>query len=188
MRYLAPLPTPQQNQQEKFPALGGSGPSNAGPSRATVGTRSTPWSGSSVAPSSLRSQASVVASSSPAPGSLTRKGVAARKQPPPPKLSSALFPELPSAATTRVKPQVRGNVSLQNILGSSGPPAVAAWGSGNTSASGGANVGSGGGGSDGTQQETAESAETPAPAPVGKGKKGKGKQKQTLFTLGAFPT
>ncbi|KAF5330528.1 hypothetical protein D9619_005186 [Psilocybe cf. subviscida] len=188
MRYLTPLPAPQQQtQQEKFPALGGagSGPSTttAGPSRSSGGgTRSTPWSGSSAPPPTLRSQAAVVAaSSSPAPGSLTRKGVAARNQPPPPKLSSALFPELPSAATTRVKPQVRGNVSLQNILGSTGPPAVAAWGSGHAGASG-------GGGGDGTPQDTVDASETPAVAQGGKGKKGKGKQKQTLFTLGAFPS
>ncbi|KAG6874827.1 hypothetical protein C0992_006401 [Termitomyces sp. T32_za158] len=94
-------------------------------------------------------------------------------QAPPPKLSNALFPELPSSTPARVKAPVKGNVSLQNILGNPTPPAVSAWGGGlgpTTTA---------GEGEDGNNNEAPSS---------GKGKKGKGKQKQTLFTLGSFPT
>lgn len=94
-------------------------------------------------------------------------------QAPPPKLSNALFPELPSSAPARPKAPVKGNVSLQNILGNPTPPAVSAWGGGLSSSTA---VGEGGG----VSHNDAPSS--------GKGKKGKGKQKQTLFTLGSFPS
>ncbi|KAH9484495.1 E3 ubiquitin-protein ligase hel2 [Psilocybe cubensis] len=192
----APRPkllTPQTSQ-ERFPALGGGASTSGGAGAASSSQplapsfrqaqRTTPWSGSSVQPSTLRSQ------SNPGPTSVNMRvsKSAGSKQPPPPKLSSALFPELPSSANSRSKPQVSGNVSLKNILGSSGVPAVAAWSSG-----------SGGGAGPTTQTEGEGSAApgTNSAGPgdaattgggAGKGKKSKGKQKQTLFTLGSFPT
>ncbi|KAF5330607.1 hypothetical protein D9619_005193 [Psilocybe cf. subviscida] len=66
--HLTPLPTPQQTQQEKFPALGGGSSSSttAGPNHSTSGgARSNPWPGSSASTSSLHSQAAVITSSSP---------------------------------------------------------------------------------------------------------------------------
>ncbi|PPR02196.1 hypothetical protein CVT24_011423 [Panaeolus cyanescens] len=90
---------------------------------------------------------------------------------PAPQLSKALFPDLPSSSSSRSKPQVSGNVSLRNILGTSNAPSASAWG---------ASGDSGGQAS----EEVAESESTQA---GGAGKKKKGKQKQTLFTLGSFP-
>lgn len=172
--YLPPL----QPVQDKFPALGGPSTSavpQAAASSNRGGQRSTPWSGSSVAPPALRTQASIV-SSSPAAHSLARNNNSGggAKQPPPPKLSGSSFPELPTSSAARSKPQVKGNVSLKNILGSTGPPAVAAWGSGPAGVE---NVG-------GEESGTGDVGTTAQ----GKGKKSKGKQKQTLFTLGSFPT
>jgi hypothetical protein len=68
------------------------------------------------------------------------------------------------------KPQVKGNVSLKNILGTTGTPQGSAWGEG--------------GGGDFEGEVTLEAE--PAPQTTGKGKR-RGKQKQTLFTLGTFP-
>ena len=158
--------------QERFPPLRRTSPAPQPQPAASqpaqkfrnAAQRSTPWSASSVAPSSLRSQPST---------STTANKVNQRQSPP--KLSSALFPDLPSSSNVRAKPQVSGNVSLKNILGSTGPTVAAAWGAGS----------SGGGESAGQEAEITEAeAQTHT---TGKGKKGKGKQKQTLFTLGSFP-
>jgi hypothetical protein len=91
-------------------------------------------------------------------------------------LTSAAFPELPSAANSRAnRPQIGGNKSLQNILGAQSAPQVSAW-----EAGGGSNtVG------DGNEGVVEEGGDGEA-APVQTGKKKKQKQKQTLFTLGAF--
>ncbi|KAI0035050.1 hypothetical protein K488DRAFT_30207, partial [Vararia minispora EC-137] len=155
------------------------GPAPTLPSRRSA-TRNTAWSASAAA----ARPAPVIASVTPRPRP---------DAPPAPKLSSAAFPELPSAAP-RSKGAVRGNNgSLQKILGSSTPTA-SAWGGGS------AGVGVGGGGGGGGGSGSSSGAPAPAPAAeaeqdgaanvsVGGGKKrGKGKQKQTLFTLGSFPT
>ncbi|KAF8891405.1 hypothetical protein BD779DRAFT_1610673 [Infundibulicybe gibba] len=94
----------------------------------------------------------------------------------PPKLSNALFPELPTSNSARTKAPVSGNVSLRNIIGTTAPPAVA-WTSGPSAP---------------TLQPSStppaeEGDETTSGVTTGR-KKGKGKQKQTLFTLGTFPT
>ena len=125
----------------------------------------------------MRTQASVVSSSpGPALGAARKaaSGSGGSTQGPPPKLSHALFPDLPAPSTTRAKPQVKGNVSLRNILGTGGTPAVAAWGASSASTE--------------SSSQAAEGDTEADVAPAGKGKKGKGKQKQTLFTLGSFPT
>jgi hypothetical protein len=158
----APTPRPPDN----FPTL--AGPSQPSQPAHRQKQRTTPWaSGSST--SGFRP-----ATSAPAPA--IQKSTTAKKGPPPPSLTSAAFPELPSG-NPRVKPPISGNRSLRNIL-SETAPAVAAW------------KGNGSGGESGTQ--------TPDEADVvlrvaeetagGKGRKGKGKQKQTLFTLGSFPS
>ena len=79
-------------------------------------------------------------------------------------------------------PQVKGNVSLKNILGGSSAPAVAAWGGGG--GGGNSNADTPGGDSVAAVEGSGEGVQTGPKA----GKKGKGKQKQTLFTLGSFPT
>ncbi|KAG6811707.1 hypothetical protein H0H92_006164 [Tricholoma furcatifolium] len=177
--FAKPTPKPAV---ENFPTLASS--SGAGPSQTPFrqGQRSTPWSASGSSnppppPSSMSMPTPAQASSShltilpskPQPG---RSGPRA----PPPKLSNAAFPELPSSAPTRTKAPVKGNVSLQNILGNPTPPSVPAWSSGP-------------GASATESPAVAGSGEDSGGAPsAGKGKKGKGKQKQTLFTLGSFPT
>lgn len=102
-------------------------------------------------------------------------------------------------AASRTKPQVSGNVSLKNILGSTGGPAVSAWrqSSYNSSIMG---DGGGGGGLGNTavvlegQGEVRESpavsgdATATAVTTQTKGRKEKGKQKQTLFTIGSLVT
>ncbi|KAG6918844.1 hypothetical protein DXG01_011249 [Tephrocybe rancida] len=165
---------------DRFPALPSS---NTGPSHTPAhrqGPRSTPWSASGGGSSSgYRPPASMPTPAQASSTHLTMipdprasKPSSGRNTPqgPPPKLSNALFPELPSTAPARTKATVKGNVSLQNILGNPAPPSVPAWGSGATAAP----VEAGGdGGNDN-------------PSGSGKGKKGKGKAKQTLFTLGSF--
>ncbi|KAF8175993.1 hypothetical protein BJ912DRAFT_1146929 [Pholiota molesta] len=182
----APALPPPRPAVERFPVLGRASPAPAHhppPAvaqsfRGTGGPRSTPWSGSSAPPPALRTQPQPVVA---AP--VVRKAAAGGKQAPPPKLSSALFPELPSSAGARSKLQVSGNVSLRNILGTGGAPAVAAW-----------SAGPSGGGTSSSQAAAAEPeaeadvSAAPAATGNGKGKKSKGKQKQTLFTLGSFPT
>ncbi|KDR73781.1 hypothetical protein GALMADRAFT_251582 [Galerina marginata CBS 339.88] len=165
--------------QDRFPALAGSssGPAipAAAPALATPlyrqPQRTTPWSTSSAQPSVLRAQTTYQA-----PARLATPKQA------PPKLSNALFPELPTSSTARSKPQVSGNVSLKNILGTSSAPTVAAWGAGGNAPPGDAVQEN----ENEASEETSGAAATTAGA--GKGKKSKGKQKQTLFTLGSFPT
>lgn len=101
-----------------------------------------------------------------------------------PKLSSTLFPELPSSTASRgySKPQVSGNVSLKNILGNTTGAVVSAWQPPSSTGEPNDVV---------TVEEQGDDAHVPVGVPATvptKGKKGKGKQKQTLFTLGSFPT
>jgi hypothetical protein len=92
----------------------------------------------------------------------------------PPKLSDALFPELPTSTATRQRAQVSGNVSLKNVLGNPTPPA-AAW-----------QAGSADGNSSSLHPAAAPGTEDEGDAlPTTKSKKSKGKQKQTLFTFGS---
>ncbi|KAL4064806.1 hypothetical protein V8B97DRAFT_1875710 [Scleroderma yunnanense] len=97
---------------------------------------------------------------------------------PPPTLTSAAFPELPSSTTARMKPPVGGNQSLRNIRGDS-VPTGSAWTNDRHSTAGETAPGL-----LGEQMQTLTNSEEVG----GKGRKGKGKQKQTLFVLGAFPT
>ncbi|KAG5642923.1 hypothetical protein DXG03_001874 [Asterophora parasitica] len=180
---LAANQTHTSRPVDRFPALpSSSGPSNTAAHRGS-GQRNTPWSASSSGyrpsgPMPTPAQASSThltiipnpQSSQPSSGRNTPKQ-------PPPKLSNALFPELPTAASTRPKATVSGNVSLQKILGNPAPPVVPAWAAGGSNSNPGTPTGQAGEGGDGD-----------ASAAPGKGKKGKGKQKQTLFTLGSFPT
>jgi E3 ubiquitin-protein ligase ZNF598 len=97
--------------------------------------------------------------------------------PQPPKISNALFPELPSTSQTK-RPAVSGNNgSLQKIIGSNAPKTSAWAGGGNAATSG-----------ESAAEQTTTEQRLPANAAAGAKKKGKGKQKQTLFTLGTFPT
>lgn len=80
-------------------------------------------------------------------------------------------------------PQVKGNVSLKNILGASSGPAVAAWGTGG---GGGGNANANG--PEGDLAAPAEGVGEGVQTGPKAGKKAKGKQKQTLYTLGSFPT
>jgi len=146
------LPPPRP--QNRFPPL------SASPAARSAGQRSTPWTNSSVPPPTFRpSQTSSLSQS--------------RTTKAPPNLSSAQFPELPPSSAARTRLPVSGNVSLMNILGHSGTPAINVWG-GNSAASA-----SGG---------TSSTIETAADELVSGKNKKKGKQKQTLFTLGSFPT
>ncbi|KAG6852301.1 hypothetical protein C0991_001115 [Blastosporella zonata] len=166
---------------DRFPALS---TSNAGPSNAPAyrqGQRITPWSasgggsGSGYRPATSMPTPAQASSTHltmiPDPRASKSSSGRSTPQAPPPKLSNALFPELPSTAPARTKAQVKGNVSLQNILGNPTPPAVPAWGSGSAP-------------SPAVAESSGGNGEAPA---AGKGKKGKGKGKQTLFTLGSFP-
>lgn len=155
-----------------FPPLaaGSSAPAGRG-----QGQRNTPWAGSSVAAATSSGGAAVIRGPMSVPGPAARSG----KAPPPPNLSKAAFPELPSASGTRVpRAAVGGNKSLQNILGSTTPP-TPVWEK--TPANANANGA-------GPSAEPAASENVQENGSSGKGKKGKGKQKQTLFTLGSFPT
>ncbi|KAJ6462496.1 hypothetical protein C8R45DRAFT_911970 [Mycena sanguinolenta] len=170
----------------RFPALvPGAAPSS---SRAGgAGLRNTPWasgrgagtgfapSSSFVPPAHSASSASVTPFSTHMPTApATGPGKAL------PKLSNAMFPELPPSAAPRLKAPVSGNVSLRNILGTTGAPqGPGVWG---------ANSGAGSGAS--TGESTPNEPETEAGGGGGAGgkKKGKGKTKQTLFTLGTFPS
>lgn len=161
----APAPTPRP--PDNFPSL--AGPSQPFQPAHRQKQRTTPWaSGSST--SGFRPPTS-------APAPAIQKSTTVKKGPPPPSLTSAAFPELPSFGNPRVKPPISGNRSFRNIL-SETAPTVAAW------------TGNGSGGGSGTQTPDEpdvvlrEAEETAG----GKGKKGKGKQKQTLFTLGSFPS
>ncbi|KAI0345396.1 hypothetical protein BDW22DRAFT_1354324 [Trametopsis cervina] len=153
---------------DRFPPLQGTpAPAPAATSGFRQPQRTTPWSASSAAASS----------SSPAPvfrGPTSVPGPGANsKAKALPNLSKSAFPELPTAAASRVpKGAVGGNQSLRNILGNTTPPAPVWEG------------GKGSGPSTPANEVPPGEAESNG---AGK-KKGKGKQKQTLFTLGSFPT
>ncbi|KAF8077552.1 hypothetical protein FPV67DRAFT_40 [Lyophyllum atratum] len=170
-QYHAPRPV------DRFPALPAS---TAGPSQPAhrQGQRNTPWSASGSSgfrPAAGAMPTPAQASSThitviPNPQSSKPSSGRSTPQPPPPKLSNSLFPELPSSAPARHKAPVSGNVSLRNILGNPTPPTGTAWAAAGAQAA-----------------PAADSGDGTAAGP-GKGKKGKGKGKQTLFTLGSFPS
>ncbi|KAH6902714.1 hypothetical protein BKA70DRAFT_1304355 [Coprinopsis sp. MPI-PUGE-AT-0042] len=175
---------PQQKTSEAFPRLGGTSTSSgAAASSSSNGAaassqggyrppqRTTPWSATaSAAASGSRAPAPVGVGYSV---NMSKKVTGGKgPAPPPPKLSKSAFPDLPAASVQREKPQVKGNVSLKNILGTP-PPAAPAWGAGSDEP--------------GTTA-AAPGGDDAEPAESGGGKKKKGKQKQTLFTLGSFPT
>jgi hypothetical protein len=118
------------------------------------------------------------------------------RQTQPPTLSSAAFPELPTAHP-KAKPPVSGNASLRHILGDvAGPPATSVWRASGNGHSGGRGrgrgrgrvvVGAGAGGEVGVETPMRTAVQEQTEGKGGRGK-GKGKQKQTLFTLGSFPT
>ncbi|KAJ6563571.1 hypothetical protein DFH09DRAFT_1476168 [Mycena vulgaris] len=165
---------------QRFPALGpGPGPSSS--TGRGAGQRNTPWSasGAGYAPSSsfvpppANGRAPPVVT--PFSTNMPTAPVQGKGKGVPPKLSNALFPELPPSAGARLKAPVSGNVSLRNILGPAAAPGPGVWG-----------AGTGAGGSEPRE----EAVDTPGGAGGGGGgkKKGKGKGKQTLFTLGTFPS
>ncbi|KAG2052778.1 hypothetical protein BDR06DRAFT_982964 [Suillus hirtellus] len=156
--------TPIPRPPDSFPVL--TGPSQPQPAFRQQ-QRNTPWaSGSGSSSTGSRAPKSVQTP-------VIQQRAVAKKGPPPPSLTSAAFPVLPSSGNSRMKPLVSGNQSLRNILGETAPT-VAAWKSNGTAS----------GGSTPIPEEQNVAEETAS----GKGKKGKGKQKQTLFTLGSFPT
>ncbi|TFK22971.1 hypothetical protein FA15DRAFT_670975 [Coprinopsis marcescibilis] len=137
--------------------------------------RTTPWSASA---SGSRPATSTTSNK------ITVASVNVRQGPskPPPPLSKSAFPELPSGGNSKARPVVRGNVSLKNILGSTGVPSVSAWAGDENGGSPTEEVQGEGTGAD----EGDASANGGGGGGGGKSKK-KGKQKQTLFTLGSFP-
>ncbi|OAX34326.1 hypothetical protein K503DRAFT_724683 [Rhizopogon vinicolor AM-OR11-026] len=160
-------PTPTPRPPDNFPTL----PAPSQPAHRQK-QRNTPWASAS---SSSSTSGFRPPTSAPAPA--IQKNIAVKKGPPPPKLTSTAFPQLPSAGNSRVKPVVSGNQSLRFILGETAPT-VAAWTSNDT----------GGGSGTQTPDEAGVILREAEETGGGKGKKGKGKQKQTLFTLGSFPT
>ncbi|KAF9260823.1 hypothetical protein L218DRAFT_1002324 [Marasmius fiardii PR-910] len=182
-------PSPQQRPPDKFPPLRASATTTTpSTSRSSGNQRKTPWVSSTLTPpaSTPSPQPQQAIYSVPGPSASSLKN-----SKPPPQLTKAAFPELPSSTNARQKVPVSGNQSLRNILGiNSSVPATNAWGSGG--GGGGNNADPGNVGND-----NAEAGAADEPTLVvsgggggsgGKGKKGKGKQKQTLFTLGSFPT
>ncbi|KAK7038178.1 hypothetical protein R3P38DRAFT_2904840 [Favolaschia claudopus] len=170
----SPAPGPS-SAAVRFPALvpGAAAP----PPRGGGGQRNTPWAASSafVPPSSGSSSApglTPFSTHNPVAQAAGKAGKAAA----PPKLSSSLFPELPTSAAARQKAPVSGNVSLRNILGTQAGPAQGAWGAGSGTPS------------PNEQPREEEATATEAASGAGGKKKGKGKTKQTLFTLGTFPS
>ena len=102
---------------------------------------------------------------------------------------------------SRTKPQVSGNVSLKNILGSTTGPVVPAWKQSNSSMGDGTSSSGGGGSLANTAvvEEQGEAGEGPVSGDAivtttatattqTKGRKERGKQKQTLFTIGSLVT
>ncbi|KAF9014196.1 hypothetical protein BDQ17DRAFT_1342259 [Cyathus striatus] len=159
----APPPPP-----DSFPSLANNSSSTpVGTTLFRQGQRNTPWaqSGGGFRPPEPKIQVVPAVSQSSSGSSAPRK--------PPPKLSNALFPELPATNVARAKPPVSGNVSLRNILGKNAPASPAWQGSGS---------------GDTVPAPAEPNAEGEQTQGGGKGRKGKGKQKQTLFTLGSFPT
>ncbi|EMD38121.1 hypothetical protein CERSUDRAFT_82356 [Gelatoporia subvermispora B] len=111
--------TPPVRAQERFPPLQSTASSSASPAF-RQSQRATPWASTASAPTVVRGPTSV-----PGPA------VAQRRASPAPVLTSAAFPELPSAAPIRApRAAIGGNKSLQNILGSAAP-AMPAWQSSN---------------------------------------------------------
>lgn len=160
---IGSAPTPTPRPPDSFPVLAGPQPQPAFRQQ----QRNTPWaSGSGSSSTGSRAPKSI-------PTPAVQQRAVAKKGPPPPSLTSAAFPVLPSSGNSRMKPLVSGNQSLRKILGETAPT-VAAWQGNDTANGGGSPVPD----EQGVVEETAS----------GKGKKGKGKQKQTLFTLGSFPT
>ncbi|TRM61268.1 hypothetical protein BD626DRAFT_501962 [Schizophyllum amplum] len=173
-RHVPGSAPPPSRAPDIFPSLQQT--TGASPSRPASGNgqRPTPWSAS--AAGKVRSVPGPGASI-PAPRRANGNA--------PPKLSKEGFPELRGAGSGRgQRPQVSGNVSLKNILGGSGAPAVSAWAAGGSGGGGDSAPGSGTATPVGEQEDAQE--ESGAGGGGGK-KKGKGKQKQTLFKLGAFP-
>ncbi|KAJ3727590.1 hypothetical protein C8R42DRAFT_717035 [Lentinula raphanica] len=201
-------------QRDKFPPLGGGG-SSTGLSKAPPGSRKTPWAGSGTTNTSstafpgLPSSSASSSSSSHTPlrpFSVPASSISSSSNTPAPKLNTAAFPVLPTSANKREKVQVKGNVSLRNILGSTKEAPASKWGANGASGSSVGPVSSapgsgtatpvvtpgldeGAGSSDPVEGEAGEGLGVAAKKGQGQGKgRGKGKQKQMLFTLGTFPT
>ncbi|KAG7100058.1 hypothetical protein E1B28_001843 [Marasmius oreades] len=168
-------PSLQQRPPDRFPPLRASATTT---SRSSANQRKTPWVSSNFTPqtttSSTQPQQAIYSVPGPSASSL-------RNSQPPPKLSKAMFPELPTSTNSRQKVPVSGNQSLKKILGiTSSAPVTNVWGGGGTNVN-----------PPRERNDNTEADDEPAPVSSGgngKGKKGKGKQKQTLFTLGSFPT
>ena len=185
----APRPFLQPAASDRFPVLSGGSSSGANSSSSLSSSvpassfrqpqRTTPWSGSS--------------SNRPTPTSVNVRPSSPASNKKAPKISTTLFPELPSSGGLRTNlPQVRGNVSLKNILGNPTGPVGSAWGPSNNLTAESNTV------AVKDREEVVEGHTSPVSGDGGnstatataqtKGKKGKGKQKQTLFTMGSFPT
>jgi hypothetical protein len=166
----SPPPGPAIRPQDRFPSLAAS--------RTTPAFRqsqhNTAWSaaGASSSPSSFRPAIAPTAPRTPAPAQAPRAA--------PPKVSSSLFPTLPSSGSNNAhpRPAVSGNQSLKHILGEVNVPPSNPWGA----------------------KKGEEPVITPDPSTTegevdplletssATRKKKKGKEKQTLFTFGTFPT
>ncbi|KIK62672.1 hypothetical protein GYMLUDRAFT_41590 [Collybiopsis luxurians FD-317 M1] len=217
--------------REKFPPLGaGSGGGKAGGGGGGSGGgvgRKTPWASSGGSGTASSNPPSTSSSSAPSfrpfsvpasSSSPSSSSTSSNRKAPAPKLNAAAFPQLPTSMNKREKVQVKGNVSLRNILGGGAEVPVSRWGNSpvvgsatstpmqappSGSAPGtpmeggrgplgeGEGGGEGGGGGGDVGVSVGGGDETAAGAGAGKkgkGGKGKGKQKQMLFTLGSFPT
>ncbi|KAJ3729113.1 hypothetical protein DFJ43DRAFT_480988 [Lentinula guzmanii] len=193
-------------ERDKFPPLKvGSG---AGPSKAPPGSRKTPWAGAgsgNTTPSpAFPGLSSSASPSPPRPFSVPASSLSSKSNAPPPKLNPAAFPVLPTSTTKRDKVQVKGNVSLRNILGSTKEAPTSKWGANSANGVASASSAPGSGSitpimTPGLPNEDGELGET-VEGEVGEGSgaagkkslgqvkgKSKGKQKQMLFTLGSFP-
>ncbi|TFK46669.1 hypothetical protein OE88DRAFT_1714915 [Heliocybe sulcata] len=175
-----PGATGPSRPQDRFPPLN---PQARAPAPAPVPgyrqpQRSTPWAATA---------ASSGPSHFPTPSSVSRPAAKKTNGRPPPALSKAAFPELPSSGGgSYVRPHVGGNQSLKNILGKPVQSAPSAWGSGSAGSQTGNGVPDAGGNA--VDEHDAPPSELRNEVGGGGKKKGKGKQKQTLFTLGTFPT
>lgn len=151
-------PVPAVRSQERFPPLAASKTIPA----FRQSQHATAWSaaGSSAPTSSSRGTSGIRPNTEGAPPS----------QATPPRMSTALFPTLPSSGynNNHLKPAVSGNQSLKHIRGET---KANAWSSG------------------GEASPMPENhIDLQVSNDTSKGKKKKGKEKQTLFTLGTFPT
>ncbi|KAJ2923047.1 hypothetical protein H1R20_g14047, partial [Candolleomyces eurysporus] len=154
---------------EQFPRLANTTATSSSSSPAfRQPQRSTPWSAAATG----RATADVKGKSVTRPAAATTS-----QRAPPPKLTNAAFPELPSSAASRAnKPQVGGNKSLQNILGAQSAPQASAWEAG----------GGGGGASNSAEGEEGDDGDA-APVQAATTGKKKKKQKQTLFSFKRLP-